>query len=276
MRDPSIHIKESVLIKILEELFPGKGPIKWDCKKLAKQILTKGRPYRLSSRSITITNDKLLKKTDKLKLAGASDTAAFAQTLLLIRRQLKHKGLTLIQPGEPEWFNIKEACKLATEFCNEFQIPNKTGYKEYIKIGMSMMKNFSVFKFKGLHSAICNRYEAIQKINQDPTPSKTQEAHDNYIAIISEKVGFAQGYNDNPEKYQYFIEVKNEAAKFKISTKSYIKSQFNGFDWRSGIPDPMQLVGIKAVERLQRWAFENNQMLGKNSKSGIDFKKIKR
>lgn len=209
-----------------------------------------------------------------MKLVNRTDTGVFAQMLLLVRRQMKHRGLRLIQPGEPEWFNIKDACKLATDFCNEFQISLKDGYKEYLKIGASKMKNFSINKFKSLHAVICNEYEAIQIIKQDKTPSETEDCHDYYLAHIANKIGYSQGYKGNPEKYKYFIEAKQSAKELCISTKVYIAAQFKGFEWNDSIPDPAQLVGTKALDRVQKYAFENGVTLGKKQTT-IDFKQIK-
>jgi hypothetical protein len=195
--------------------------------------------------------------------------------LLICRRRLRHRGLQLIQPGDNEWFAVKEATKHATDFCNEFGISSlKIGYAAYIEIGLGMMKNFSLGKFKTIHAAICNQYEALQEIQRDRDPEKTRQAHDAYLAIVSEKVGLVQGYDKLPEKYKFFIQVKDEARKYGVTVKQYIQAQFSGFDWRSGIPDPAQLIGTKAVERLQRWAFEKNIRLG-DHKRKVNFKVIK-
>lgn len=270
VRSPSIHIREQDLACVLYEVLKRN-----DTDIIARKVLEKAKSFSIPSRSISVTNDKLDKKVNKLKLAGRSDTAIFAQLLLLLRRKLKHRGITLIQPGDADWLNLKEGCKLATDFCNEFQIQIKEGYKEYISIGLSMMKNFSIFKFKNLHSAICNIYEARLEIESDKYPEQTKKAHDLYLAMISEKVGYSQGYENVPEKYKYFIYVVDICRKFGITLREYLKSQFSAFDWRNGIPDPMQLSGDKAIERLQRYAYENQIHLGQK-KGIIDFKSIKK
>jgi len=258
---------------LIAEVFKDKGPIKWNCKALAQHIMGKAKVHSLNSRSVYVSNEKLLKKAEKVKLASRSDTGMFAQQLLLMRRKAKHRGLRLMKPGDTDWFNIKEVTKMATEFSNEFSMPTKIGYREYIQLGLGMMKNFSVFKFKSIHSAICNKYEAIQEIEQDKSPEDTKKIHDFYIAIISEKVGYTQSYINQPEKYIYFIKAKEEARSIGISYKEYIKAQFGAFEWKSGIPDPMQLTGVKARDRVQRYAFENGIKIGKQNL--INFKNIK-
>lgn len=241
---------------------------------LAKDIVIKARTKSIASRGVSVTNDKLDRKIEKMKLTNRSDTGVFAQILLLVRRQNKHRGIRLIQPGEPEWFNIKETCKLATDFCNEFQIGLKKGYTEYLQLGVNKMKQFSIHKFKTIHAAICNEYEATQIIEQDKTPHETEQCHDYYLAHISAKIGYSQGYKSNPEKYKYFIEAKDSAKELCITTKIYIAAQFAGFEWNDSIPDPAQLVGTKALDRVQKYAFEKGITLGEK-KETINFKQIK-
>lgn len=244
------------------------------CGAFANRILNKGKSFSANSRGVYVSNDKIEKKVIKMKLAGRSDTSVFAQTLSLVRQQFKHRGIKLIRVGDKDWLSLKEVCKMATEFCNEFGLHVNKGYKEYIQLGMKMMKNFSVFKFKSLHSSICNQYEAIQKIAQDKTPEITKQCHLIYLGLISEKTGYAQGYEDNPEKYQYFVQAKEEAKKYGVSQKVYFKAQFDGLEWVNAIPDPAQLVGAKAIERLQKYAFTHKIRIGEKT-GGINFKRIR-
>lgn len=249
-------------------------PLQWDHTGLAKDIIIKSKSFAASSRSIFVSNDKIEKKVIKLKLAGRSDTAIFAQILLLVRRQAKHKGIQLIRVGDKDWLNLKESCKLATEFCNEFGLPIKEGYKEYIKIGLGKMKNFSVFKFKTIHPSIFNEYEAKQVIERDKTPAKTLDCHSIYLANINSKIGYAQSYISNPEKYQYFVLAKEEAQKLRVSNEVYITAQFAGLEWANVIPDPAQLVGPNSMDRLQKYCFTHNIKIGEKTQ-GVIFKKIR-
>lgn len=236
--------------------------------------MEKAKSYSVNSRGVRVSNDKLEKKVIKMKLAGRSNTAMFAQILLLVRRQMKHRGISLIRVGDNDWLNLKESCKLATEFCNEFQIPIKEGYRTYVTLGLKKMKNFSIYKFKTLHAAICNEYEAIQVINQDKYPQSTEDCHNIYLSNISDKTGYSQGYKDFPEKFQYFVKASEEAKKMGVSNKIYIAAQFQGFEWNNSVPDPTQLVGPKSIARLQRYAFEHSILLGQK-REVINFKKIK-
>lgn len=264
-RVPSIHIREDHIKEIFAKL---------GIKVKPKQFLDLAKSYSCASRSVYVSNEKLLKKTEKLKLAARSTTGIFAQQLLLVRRRLNHRGIQLIKPGDNDWLNLKEVTKLASEFCDEFEIPIKRGYEKYVTLGMSMMKKYSIFKFKTLHTAICNKYEAEENIRMDPTSNQTEKAHSIYLKLISEKTGYASSYKNDPEKYQYFIKAKETANRLKINIVDYIKAQFDQLSWTGGYPEPSQLYGEKAEKRVHKYAFEQGIKFGA-AKSEINFKAIK-
>lgn len=264
---------------MLEGIKKDYGLKKWNLYSSGQQaeiILKKGYTHSIASRALYVSNNKVQEKASKLKLAARSDTGKFAQMLLYVRRQMRHRGIKLIEPGDPEWFTIKELTKLATEFCNEFQLSLKDGYQIYLRTGISKVKNFSINKLKSLHQAIFDHYEATQVIEMDKTPRETEELHDFYMANISDKTGFSQGYKNIPEKYRYFVEGKQEAKKLGVSYKVYIKAQFDAFEWNNSVPDPTQLVGTKALDRLQKYCFKEGLMVGKKKGSGIKWDKLKK
>ena len=53
----------------------------------------------------------------------------------------------------------------------------------------------------------------------------------------------------------------------------YIKAQFASFEWRDGVPDPIQMVGDKALERLNKYLYQNNIQVKKNGKK-VNWDKI--
>lgn len=277
MRIASIHINEKQLIEVLATI-ESKYDIQINAKLdyLAGLIVEEAKSYSLVNRSIQVTNAKLKRDTDKVQMAGRDSTAIFVGVIHLLRRQMKHRGLILPKPGSPEWLNYKEVTSLATEFCNEFGFSQKEGFKKYAEIGISKIQNFSIFKFKNLHEAIFKEYDATAKIGNDRNAKLTFQAHNYYTKLVQERIGFCQGYSKDPVKYACFIDAVKTAIEFGIDPRTYIKAQFAGFDWRSGIPDPLQLNGVKAIERLQSYCFEQGIKLGKeNQDKKINFNKIK-
>lgn len=271
-----MHIRKDHLVTILKGVLRNERCLRIeDYDRIADQLLKAARRYSLTNRKITISNDKLLRQSRKLAASLQSDASFFSTCLVQIRRKFKHRGINQVQPGESEWLQLKEVCSLATDFCNEFGLERREGYLTYCEIAMGKMKNYSLNKFKSLHKAICDDYEAINIIKKDKFPSMTERAHTIYCALISERIGYAQGYKDMPNKYQYFVLASQEAAELGIEIGVYMRAQFFYTDFTNQIPDPVQLVGIKARDKLQKYCFENSIKINK-TQHRLDWAKIKK
>ncbi len=283
MKQPSLHITEQnlarILFKVIEREFPDYA-INQESQKnlsraLARDILIEGRNYNLSHRGILNSTKAMDNKVERLTASTKSDASLFAHLLLLERRRLKHRGISLIKPGDREWLELKATCKLATEFCKEFGLARKEGYLQYIKLGLSKVNKYTITKLKLLHPTICSYYDAYQELEMDPSPSKTEEVYVYYNKCINEKVGWEHNdYKTNPEKYVCFKRAKEEADRLHIEYTVYIRAQFWAMEYRSGIPDPHQLYGEKAIERLRKYCYENKINMG-NTKKFTFSKKLK-
>lgn len=278
MRKASIHIYEEQLASLLKSELADMNITKVNCDKLAISICQQAKLQSLSTRALFITNDKQKRDAAKVSMAGMTATSTFITTIILVRRQLKHRGLQMPKPGTQEYLAYKEPAKLAMEFCEEFGLKTKEGFKAYCQIAISKMKNFSVPKIRSMHESIVKEYEAREAIRLDPDPEQTEVAHELYRALVAERVGYSQSYKDLPEKYACFVEVAKRAKELRLALHFYMKSQFDAMDWRSGLPDPYQLVGLKADERVFKYCYENNIKLGGlgANKKKVDFEALKR
>ena len=217
-----------------------------------------------------------MKKTEKVQLARRDNASMFAQQLLYIRRKLNHRGLNLVKPGEKQWLEIKEICALATEFCQEFQLKLQEGYRVYCEMGIRLMKTYSIQRFKQLHATIFTRYESLNEIQGDKYPETTDKIYKHYLKRVHGKIGWtADNYKEDPTKYVYFVRVRKEAADVGLPWATYIDAQFAGLEWANAIPDPTQLVGLKAVERLMKYCYENDITTKPKGQKKIDFSKIR-
>jgi hypothetical protein len=272
-REPSIHITEKNLIKIFNELMP-KGV---DTVGLVKQILTQGRKYSLTKRNILVNSKKVEKKMDKLILSDLEQAQLFSQLLIMTRKKNKHRGVAIIKPGSKDWSSIKECTKLANDFCEEFELPQRQGYVEYINTAMKIMTGrFNYHLFNSKQQQICETYGAIKEIEADEEPEQTKRFVIIYDGIIRTKIGTSFDYEKFPIKYAYFIKARMEAERMGVSYEVWIKAQFDGLGWTNGIPEPTALVGDKAEERLKKYMYQNNISTNKTVKSNIDFAKIKK
>ena len=270
-REPSIHISEAKLVKVLKSL--NVYIVAITPKELAQQILKRSRTYSLTNRVLLAKNQKIKKKGEKILMSGIKDASSFAKLVQLIRKQKKHKGINIVKVGSRDWSFVKEVTKLAIDFCKDFGLGGNIGFKRYIEIGLNKMKKFSWMKFNNLHQSICIEYEALIEIEEDETPKQSAQVCKIYQNILMEGSGIAHDYNSIPEKYVYFVKVKDEANKLKVSFYDYVKAQFFALEYINGIPDPSQMIGDKAISRVQAYLIKHKPQ---KQKSKIDYSKVKK
>lgn len=268
-RQPSIHISKANLRKILKDY----GVKSSELDTLVNFILSSGSKYSLTSRKILVTNDRLQKQAEKLLAAPVDNTMDFIKILAMVRRQFKHRGISAIKPGSKDYLTCKEVTANAQKFCQDFQLPIQAGFKAYCETGLSMMSNFFLAKMNNMHTAICDRYEAKLKIQSDKYPDKTAVLYRLFQRNIIEKVGIPVKYDTMPEKYKFFVEARIICDELGVRYEDYMKAQFEGFEWRGAIPEPIQLIGEKAEQRLVKYAFANQLKL-KTQHKKVDFSKI--
>ena len=261
MRDPSIHVKQSDIVKALKNLgLAGTMDIEGLMKGLRKSSCT--------NRSVTITNDKLDKKVAKILKTSNSDATFFNNILFMVRKKARHFGFKKLEEGNSrDWGIIKETASLALDFSNEFGLDRKKGFTKYSEIALSKMQKFSYTKLKSMYDGICQTYHYEIEVEKDSSPDITKDIHDFYSQIILRQTGNGIDYTKQPDNYYYFIGVKNICREKKVKYQDYIRAQFAAMGFRHGIPHPAQLIGDKANERLTTYLFENQKSVNQIDRS---------
>jgi len=273
MRSPSINITESNLILVLKKIYTAEALNDKQIEKLASRILCLAKPFSISNRKIILDSLHLEKKVTKLNASNRNDADLFSNLLLNIRRKLKHRGIQQIKPNTKDWLLIKDITGYANQFCEEFGLEKREGYIEFINIGVGKMSKFSLIKFPNMLSGISESYASAKELSKDSDPELTKQIHNLYQRIITDKTGLPTDFSKNPDKYIYFLRVRELSENLGIKPSIYIKAQFASFEWRDGVPDPIQLVGDKALERLNKYLYQNNIQVKKQGKK-INWDKI--
>lgn len=267
-REPSIHIKESDLIKVLEE-----AEVTGNIPQLVKFILSKARKYSLNHRSLLAGNAKVAKKAEKVLSSSVEDTQHMVRSIYFIRRQLRHRNITLPKPGESQYSLIKTITVNAIKFYEEYYEVTEAksdAFVEYIRIGCSKMTSFALPKLVAMHESICKTYEAQTLIAQNENLDLTDRALRTYNKFVVDKVGsILQDYSKMPDKYMYFIMVAKRCKELGLPPETYIEAQFKGVEWRGGIPDPAQLINGKSLEYLQKFLYENPDKATTKKQTGL-------
>lgn len=268
MRKPSIHIVDIALRDILEDVLDIKIN---DAQVL--QILSKARKYALSHRKILVSNEKQQRQANNITKSSLNFNVLMAKTIFLVRKTMKHRGIDIAKPGTSEFTLIKTITKNAVEFKDLFFRDDKheTAFREYIILANKKMKKFNLTRISSMHSSLIEEYEAIRELKNDKFPEFTDRAYKAYNKRIINKVGvILNDYKNNPDKFKYFMRVAERCKELKITPEIYIDAQFDGLAWANGIPDPMQLVGDKSNERLEKYLFENDTQLKDVNKEAKD------
>lgn len=273
-RSPSIHISEANLKLVLSKVL---GNIK-DTQVI--DILSYARKYQLSGRKLLDSNEKTTQKTKNLVKSSVENSLIMAKVIYYNRRKLKHRGIELTTPGHKDFAMVKTITKNALEYHEAFNhlLPIEESFNNYVTTALKRMDNkFSLPKLQYGHVGIMEFREAAMVIQHDNNTTITELAYRYYTQQVIRQVGsLLVDYKQDPTKYKYFVMVAEECKKLGIKAEDYIKAQFEGLAWTNGIPNPEQLVGDKAQERLQKYLYQNQIQLGLGTQKSIDtIKKLK-
>lgn len=253
-REPSIHIYRSDLLKIFKDILP-KGVL---IEAFTDQVMLKARPYSLNNRVVVASTDRIENRLKRTLSASTADADLLARIIALVRKRLKHKGVTQIKPSDRDWPQVKVIAELANQFSTDFELPKKAAYIKYIEIAFSKMNRPLLQKVPAMHSSICETYEAMEVIRLDTHPDITEKVHNYYRLKVAGRTGFVNNFKNAPEKYMYFVKVRELVDSLRVPLNHFINAQFEAFEYKNGLPQPSQLIGPKAKERLNKYLFEHN------------------
>lgn len=254
MREPSLHIKYRDLEKILKDLLP-KGV---DYAGFTKRVFIEARPYSVNTRSFQVTSERGEKKAKKILASSTKDADLMARMVYAVRIKLKHRGVQHIKPTSRDWGTVKELAKLGNDFCLDYSLDKREGYITYITLGASKMKTFNLTRIPNMHESISRTFEATQEISKDPSPELTAKVHEYYRYKVARKTGIINNFKGEPEKYVFFVRVAKLISDLTVQVSHFIDAQFEAMEYRNSFPEPPQLIGQKAKERLNKYLYEHN------------------
>lgn len=258
-REPSIHITSTNLKLIL-----GKVGVKLNDTQVI-DILIHARKYQLSNRKLLAKNEGQIKKTNNIVKSSMENSTLMAKVIYYTRKRMKHRGIELLTPGHKDFSLVKSITKNALEYHEVFNSTERVedAFNTYIKLGVKPDEKFSLMKLQYAHVKIMEYADATLEVTLDDNTVLTNIAYRLYTQMVIKQVGsLLTDYKNDPTKFKYFVQVAKECKRLKIRPEDYIKAQFDGLAWTNGIPEPYQLVGDKAQERLQKYLYQNQIQLG--------------
>lgn len=218
-----------------------------------------GKKYSLTNRKVLATNNKLATKAAKITGTDAESTMMMGQVIYNYRRSLKHKGITMIKAGTPQYTILKDITKNVLEFYNDFE-DHFTSVKDaaikYVEIANTFMNktSFNITRIPSLHERITNTYQSKLEVMEDKNIEITERAYKAYIRKVIEMTGtLLDDPKNNPSDMVNFTQVSKRCVELKIKPEFYIEAQFFGLEFCNGIPTPAQLTGAKSLSYVQRY-----------------------
>lgn len=250
MRNPSIHIDKKTFLALIKKF----GIEDTD------RFFNEARKYSLDNRSVTVTNDKLMKITEKVTQSNKGDTSMMADILYSVRIKLKHRGVKKITQNDRDWLQVKNLSKLANQFSKEFELPKREGYIEYVQLGLSKISSMRSYisKLISMYETICREYEYKEELRNDTNIQGTLEMHNLFVNKIADRTGIYERLDNIPEKMRSFILARQLCDNLGVDYETFIDAQFAALDFCNGIPTPEQLSTDKARERLNKYLFTHN------------------
>lgn len=187
------------------------------------------------------------------------DLKYFNQQLKMVRTRLKHRKIVSAMKDMYRKTLVGVVAD-ATEFCEDFGLKKKKGYRMYIEYGIKLMgRDYRLNRFHYLKSKIYEQYTSDTAIYADPN----EELTDKLFLYYQEKAGVPCEFS------KHFVYTTEVILDNDFDYKDHIDAQIqilkNQFD---SFPEPNQLHTDNAVKRTR------SLMKGKDNKPKSKFSKL--
>lgn len=264
MRDSTLHIKKSDLVKILKQINIRRGMTE---EELVVEIFNNASPFQLRTRYLDLLNKKA-EVQKKIKRTVQADKGVPEHTVEIFNRLLASKRQTLsshirvkpITADHKDYVLLKEVAKLAHEFTEQFNIkPIETGYLTFIELGLAKMRKYGLNRFKTYANSItesfANSVEVMEEMDKDEQGFRDflitwQEKMEEYCGEGLEGLYKIENNND---KLIHLVHGKREADELEAPYEYWIEAQFDGLAFLDAIPELSQFYGENAKGRYERF-----------------------
>ena len=242
-REPSIHVKQSDLEKILKRLSIQ------DAEALSHSIVSLAKGYSVVTRTVTIATEYAEKKIIKQNVSDASTVMQFYTIYSLLVKQ-KHKFT-------PKRLKVKDTTLMsivsqimvdAMDFSETFKLDYQEGYRKYLEIGLR--NSPKIRSLIGKIEVIQDIYKADMEIGNGSAKAEVLFKH--YQEAMMSYTGT-----------EYNVRSSVNMAKFKraadwcyennIEPKDFIQGLFKGLEWKQGIPSPNMFTSDYGIQLVYEY-----------------------
>lgn len=211
----------------------------------------------MTHRKLLATNSKTTKKAEQIAGTDAESTMMMGNIIYNYRKSMKHRGISMIKAGTPQYTILKTVTKNVLEFYQEFEdhfTSVKDAGVQYIEIANGLMNNFNITRIPSLNEKIMNTFQAKLDLKTDEDPNITNRAYLQYVRELVNITGtLIDDPKENPAEMAHFVQVGKRCRELGVSPEVYIKTQYMGLEFCNGVPSPAQLMGQKSLGYLQKY-----------------------
>lgn len=258
-RDPSLHITKSNLARILAEV---EFNARTNPMSLADAIMTASIPYQIKDRYLQLLEQNKVTK-DKITRSIKADQTTSDQDvgkMNLILHTLRMASNPHVKPkpilrDSKDYLMLKDITKLAIIFCETFGIENKNeGFKEYLTIGLSLMRNYSLNRFKYYDNRIHEDLNARVTLAHDPD----KEGTESFKEMLVEAMRYYSSMEffikkDEHHSLLHVYHGRVHADEVGAEHDDWIIAQFEGLAFLDTLPELSQFYGENALGRYKKY-----------------------
>jgi len=265
MRDPSIHIRRSDFIDIVQEYGLS--------IQMVDDVYRKASKLNIRNRVFVTTKSKGKKKADR---SVESDTNLLEQFNRIYQGCMVSHSIKAMSIGKtsPQYLTLKEVCFMAKEFSDLNGMGYEEGFKIYIETGIKLLGNkFGIYRLKGYALKILEYYQAKTLIENDPFPEKTDIMVTAYITAVKEFFHSSIVLENDMQRF-HFIFARQEADKAGADYYDWVYAQFEKWSYLNNVPHFSQLYGDNAKIIYELYMAKNHKDL-KTKEEQEYFTKVK-
>lgn len=257
MRDPSLHITKSDLVRVMNLFNYGE----FTPEQVADKVMSLAKPYQITDR---YTKLLALKKETASKVSRSleanldmpSDGVEKFNMLLTAERQKGYAKVRVIRKSDSEYTHLKEVAARAYRFAHHFDVvPLTDGVKEFIRIGLDCMGKYSLNRFRTYEKSIYEIFESQVDVIQDAHPEITASVFHAWKAKM-QSLGADEGMVNIQsvyKKYVHFVYAAKDVIKNDADVIEWVDAQFEELAFLEVVPELAQFYGENAAKRWSKY-----------------------
>jgi hypothetical protein len=250
MRNPSIHIRRSDFIDIVQEYGLSIHDV--------DDIYRKASKVSIRTRVFVTTKSKGKKKVDSLV---ETDTNLLDQFNRIYTGCLLTHSIKSLSIGKtsPQYKTLREVCHQAKEFSDLIGMGYEEGFKRFVDTGINLLgSKFGIYRLKSAALKILEYHQARTLIETDPDPAGTDKIIVAWSTAVRTYFKTSIELEDDAQRV-HFIHAREDADSMKADYYDWVYAQFEKWSYLNSVPAFSQLYGDNSKIIYEMYMAKNHK-----------------